>query len=151
MALVELRPGDTLNIVWPSIQNTPLGNREFESHFSYAYEDLISKLKNKVKISKSRRSGNEGARFSRNVALTCNALMKGTWSTGSRIDRSMVFEKLMLRFHKLESKEYANITENARKALSTVYKGQGLLKDHQKAELAHILHILDRSCDEASL
>ena len=48
MASVELRPGDTLNIVWTSVQDTPLGVKEVESSFAFSYDDLLaraSKLK----------------------------------------------------------------------------------------------------------
>src|SRR5512141_2339856 len=98
MALVELRPGDTLNIVWSSIQDTPLGVKEVESCFAFSYEDIILRLRSKGKAVKSRRSGSEGARFSRIVALASNALIKGKWSTGAEINRSDVFRRLSIRF-----------------------------------------------------
>ena len=47
MAAVELRPGDVLNIVWSSVQNTPLGRKEVESSFSYQYDELLIQLKAK--------------------------------------------------------------------------------------------------------
>ena len=76
MANVELRPGDTLNIVWKSVQDTPLGQREIESNFEFSYDELVSRLKGKSSAGKSRKSGTEGARFSRIVALSTNALKK---------------------------------------------------------------------------
>ena len=47
MAAVELRPGDVLNIVWSSVQNTPLGRKEVESSFSYSYEELLVSTQDK--------------------------------------------------------------------------------------------------------
>src|SRR5689334_17279035 len=113
MASVELRPGDTLNIVWTSVQETPLGVKEVESSFAFTYDELLARLRAKCRAGKSRRSGTNGARFSRIVALATNALRKGKWSTGADIDRDEVFGKLMKRFHELENTEYANITSNA--------------------------------------
>src|SRR5205085_3311908 len=123
MASVELRPGDTLNIIWTSVQDTPLGVKEVESKFAYSYEDLLAKLKAKGRAGKSRRSGTNGARFSRIVALATNALRKGKWSTGADINRDEVFGKLMKKFHELDDVEYANITANAKESLVTLFKG----------------------------
>ncbi len=135
MASVELRPGDTLNIIWTSVQDTPLGLKEVESKFAYDYDDLLTKLRAKGRAGKSRRSGTNGARFSRIVALATNALRKGKWSTGADIDRDEVFTKLMTRFNVLEDNEYANITENAKKSLLALYKSKNILKGHQKKDL----------------
>ena len=93
MATVELRPGDVLNIVWSSVQNTPLGRKEVESSFSYSYDDLPVQLKARGR----RNSGTEGVSFRRLVALTVNAIKKGTWSTGARIDRDVVYGKMIQR------------------------------------------------------
>lgn len=117
MASVDLRPGDTLNIVWNSVQETPLGETSVESSFQFSYDELVARLQNKPSAGKSRRSGTAGARFSRVVALATNALKKGKWSTGAEIDRKVVLEKLIKRFRALEAAEYENITENARKSL----------------------------------
>lgn len=142
MAFVELRPGDTLSIIWPSTQETPFGVKKIESRFSFEYADLVTRLNKKQAESKSRKSGNEGARFSRIVALASNALKKGTWSTGASIKRSEVFHKLMERFHQLEAKEYENITENAKNALLHIYKDEILLTPAQKEELKFLLNCL---------
>src|SRR5476651_1280999 len=112
MASVELRPGDTLNIVWTSVQDTPLGVKEVESSFAFEYDELLTRLRAKGRAGKSRRSGTNGARFSRIVALATNALRKGKWSTGADIDRDEVFFKLITRFKELDAVEYANITVN---------------------------------------
>ena len=64
MASVELRPGDTLNIVWSSVQDTPLGTKEVESSFAFPYEELLTRLRTKGRAGKSRRSGTNGARCS---------------------------------------------------------------------------------------
>ena len=135
MASVELRPGDTLNIVWTSVQDTPLGVKEVESSFAFSYDELLTKLKAKGRAGKSRRSGTNGARFSRIVALATNALKKGKWSTGADIDRSEVFGKMMQKFNALDDNEYANITSNARQSLAALYKNSKLLSDTQRAEL----------------
>lgn len=140
MSSVELRPGDTLNIVWSSVQETPLGKKEVESSFAFSYDELLTRLKAKGRAGKSRRSGTDGARFSRIVALATNALRKGKWSTGADIDRNEVFDKLMIRFKKLEDKEYANITLNARKALVDLFETSTHLSGQQKIELNKILN-----------
>ncbi len=135
MASVELRPGDTLNIVWTSVQDTPLGVKEVESSFAFSYDDLLTRLKAKGRAGKSRRSGTNGARFSRIVALATNALRKGKWSTGADIDRDEVFNKLMEKFNELDNTEYANITANAKESLAVLFKTGKYLKPQQKKDL----------------
>lgn len=135
MASVELRPGDTLNIIWSSVQDTPLGVKEVESKFAYSYDDLLTRLKAKGRAGKSRRSGTSGARFSRIVALATNAMRKGKWSTGADIDRDEVFTKLMGRFNELDPVEYANITANAKESLVELYNSKNILKVPQKKDL----------------
>lgn len=135
MATVELRPGDTLNIIWSSVQDTPLGVKEVESKFAYSYDELLTRLKAKGRAGKSRRSGTNGARFSRVVALATNALKKGKWSTGADIDRDEVFDKLLRKFKELDAPEYQNITGNAKQALIAMYNNKAILKPNQKKEL----------------
>ena len=139
MASVELRPGDTLNIVWTSVQDTPLGLKEVESSFAFSYDELLQRLRNKSKPGKSRRSGTNGARFSRIVALSTNALKKGKWSTGADIDRDEVFEKLINKFNELDESEYTNITPNARQSILNLYKTGRYLKSDQKKELKELV------------
>jgi hypothetical protein len=134
MASVQLRPGDTLNIVWTSVQETPLGLKEVESNFAFTYDELLARLKAKGRTGKSRRSGTDGARFSRIVALATNAMRKGKWSTGADIDRDVVFTKLMRKFNELDNHEYANITSNAREALAELHDSK-YLKPNQKKDL----------------
>lgn len=134
MASVELRPGDVLNIIWTSVQETPLGIQEVESSFAFPYDELLSRLKTND-VGKSRRSGTSGARFSRLVALSTNALHKGKWSTGADIDRDEVFEKLLSKFKDLEVSEYKNITRNARKSISNLCENADYLSSEQKRSL----------------
>lgn len=142
MASVELRPGDTLNIIWSSVQDTPLGVKEVESKFAYTYDELLTRLKAKGRAGKSRRSGTNGARFSRIVALATNALRKGKWSTGADIDRDEVFSKLMARFNELDAGEYANITSNAKESLVAMHDSKGILKGPQKTELREAIEAI---------
>lgn len=135
MASVELRPGDTLNIVWTSVQDTPLGVKEVESSFAFSYDELLTRLRAKGRAGKSRRSGTNGARFSRIVALATNALRKGKWSTGADIDRDQVFDKLLKKFNELEPAEYANITANAKESLANLFKNGKFLKPNQKKDI----------------
>ena len=139
MASVELRPGDTLNIVWSSVQETPLGTKEVESSFAFSYDELLTKLKAKGKAGRSKRARTDGARFSRIVALTSNALQKGHWSTGAAIDKNEVFSKLLLRFEELPKNEYTNITENAFKALLDISKTEKLLTSEHETRLQGLL------------
>ena len=141
MASVDLRPGDTLNIVWSSVQDTPLGRREVESNFSFSYEELLMKLKSKVKGEHSKQSNTEGAKFSRLVALAINALKKGKWSTGTDIDKRLVFDKFYERFSSLKDVEYKNLTEKSRIALKDFYKSNLLDKD-QQAKLKSMIQAL---------
>ena len=135
MASVELRPGDTLNIVWTSVQDTPLGTKEVESSFAFPYDELLTRLRTKGRAGKSRRSGTNGARFSRIVALATNALRKGKWSTGADIDRDEVFAKLMAKFNDLDDQEYVNITANAKESLIELFENSKVLKPNQRKEL----------------
>ncbi len=139
MGTVQLRPGDTLNIIFSSVQETPLGMKEVETSFPFTYDELLAKLRTKGRAGKSRRSGTNGARFSRVVALATNALRKGKWSTGADIDRDEVFDKLMKRFKELDAPEYANITSNAKESLLTLYKNNRLLKTNQRKDLKDAL------------
>lgn len=139
MASVELRPGDTLNIVWTSVQDTPLGVKEVESSFAFSYEELLARLKAKGRAGKSRRSGTNGARFSRIVALATNALRKGKWSTGADIDRDEVFGKLLSRFNDLDETEYANITGNAKESIAKLYDNGKYLRPEQRKELKRMI------------
>lgn len=145
MASVELRPGDTLNIIWSSVQDTPLGVKEVESKFAYSYDELLTKLKAKGRAGKSRRSGTSGARFSRIVALATNALRKGKWSTGADIDRDEVFSKLIRRFRELDASEYANITANAKQALLALHTSKSVLKPQQKKDLKEAVEAIGLS------
>ena len=138
MANVELRPGDTLNIIWSSVQDTPLGLREVESNFAFTYDELLTKLRAKGRAGKSRRSGTDGARFSRVVALATNAMRKGKWSTGADIDREEDFGRMMNRFKDLKDNEFTNITSNARDSLVELFDSK-LLKPQQKKDLKDIL------------
>lgn len=142
MASVELRPGDTLNIVWTSVQDTPLGLKEVESSFAFSYEELLLRLKTKGRGGKSRRSGTNGARFSRIVALSTNALRKGKWSTGAEIDRDEVFSKLLGRFEDLDASEYENITSNARESILNLHKNSGFLSPDQKTKLKQMVEAI---------
>jgi hypothetical protein len=142
MANVELRPGDTLNILWTSVQDTPLGVREVESSFAFDYEELLARLRAKGRAGKSRRSGTVGARFSRVVALATNAMRKGKWSTGADIDRDIVFDKLMSKWRELGENEYANITANAKEALVNMFKTSRVLKPNQRKELKDALDVM---------
>ena len=141
MASVDLRPGDTLNIVWSSVQDTPLGRREVESNFSFSYEELLMRLKTKVKGEHSKQSNTEGAKFSRLVALALNALKKGKWSTGTDIDKRLVFDKFFERFQALEEFEYKNLTERSKVALKDFYK-ESILDDDQQKKLKTMIEAL---------
>ncbi len=139
MASVELRPGDTLNIVWTSVQDTPLGVKEVESSFAFSYDELLTRLKAKGRAGKSRRSGTSGARFSRIVALATNALRKGKWSTGADIDRDEVFNKMIARFNDLDDSEYNNITGNAKESIQKLYENGKYLKPEQRKSLKEMI------------
>jgi hypothetical protein len=139
---VDLRPGDTLNIVWTSVQDTPLGTKEVESSFAFSYEELLLRLKAKGRVGKSRRSGTSGARFSRIVALATNALRKGKWSTGADIDRDEVFSKLVRKFKELGDGEYTNITSNAKESLLKLHENSKFLKPEQRKELKNMIEAI---------
>ena len=139
MASVELRPGDTLNIVWTSVQDTPLGVKEVESSFAFGYDELLTRLRAKGRAGKSRRSGTNGARFSRVVALATNAMRKGKWSTGADIDRDEVFFKLLTRFNDLDAAEYTNITSNAKESIAKLYDNGKYLRPEQRKELKRMI------------
>ena len=140
MATVSLRPGDTLNIVWSALHQTPLGTQEIESSFSFSYNELLSRLQSDGD-GRSRRSGSEGARFSRIVGLATNAIQKGLWSTGARIDRNQVFKRMLASYKELDQREHANITTNARRSLWRLYRNGGSVLDVQQRR--HLKEILD--------
>ena len=145
MATVELRPGDDLNIIWKSVQNTPLGKQEVESSFLFTYDELLHRLQGNTSGHKSKKSGTEGARFSRVVALTCNALKKGKWSTGADIERSEVFERMNRRFKKLDPSEYRNITPNAKAALLEILENKNFIDPNDVKELQVIVNKIQQT------
>ena len=126
MAAVNLRPGDTLNILWSSVQHTPFGMQRVESSFSFSYDDLVVRLRKRLNGEKVSRVGTEGARFSRIVALSTNAINKGKWSTGAAIDRNEVCDRLIKKFHQLDPREYENLTPNAILALQSLLDNSAL-------------------------
>lgn len=140
MATVSFRPGDTLNIVWSALHQTPLGAQEIESSFSFSYSELLERLRS-ASDGRSRRSGSEGARFSRVVALATNAIHKGHWSTGASIDRSEVFSRMMAQYKELDKREHVNVTANARRSLARLYKSSGgsSLNNRQRRELKDMI------------
>ena len=139
MATVSFRPGDTLNIVWSALHQTPLGAQEIESSFSFSYSELLERLR-AGSDGRSRRSGTEGARFSRVVALATNAIHKGCWSTGASIDRSQVFSRMMAQYKELDQREHANITINARRSLVRLHRNSNSsLNNRQRRDLKDML------------
>ena len=117
MALKELRQGDTINIIWTSMQDTPLGRREIESVFAFTYDELLANLMQRERPSTSKRSTSEGAKFSRMVSLSTHAIAKGEWSNGAKISKAEVLTNLVKRFEELDPSEYKNLTDKARRAL----------------------------------
>ena len=139
MATVSFRPGDTLNIVWSALHQTPLGAQEIESSFSFSYSELLERLRS-ASDGRSRRSGSEGARFSRVVALATNAIHKGHWSTGANIDRSEVFSRMMAQYRELDKREHTNITANARRSLARLYRNStSVLNNRQRRDLKDMI------------
>ncbi len=139
MATVSFRPGDTLNIVWSALHQTPLGAQEIESSFSFSYGELLARLR-AAGDGRTRGSGTEGARFSRVVALATHAIQKGHWSTGASIDRNRVFNRMMARYRALHRREYTNITANARRSLLRLHKGGAeRLDNRQRRDLKEML------------
>jgi hypothetical protein len=139
MANVEIRPGDTLSIVWSSVQKTPFGSTPVESSFAFSYEDILGKLQAKGRSGRTRKLPTEGVRLSRVVALSLKALKTGKWATGSEIDKDEVFDRLVSQMNDLHELERKNITPNAKRALLELYKSKTLLKANQKNQLKDVL------------
>lgn len=118
MALVTVSPGDMINFTYTG--QSPFNTGEVTLVHSISYEDLRNKLLVKSKH-KSRKSGTKGAKFSRVVALSFNAIKKGKWSTGKDIDRDKVFSNLMKTIDELPSSEFQNITKKAKGYLRDLY------------------------------
>ena len=138
MATVAFRAGDTLNIVWSALHQTPLGAQEIESSFSFSYSELLERLRSSSDDRSRRRT--EGARFSRVVALATHAIHKGHWSTGASIDRNEVFSRMMAQYRDLDKREHANITANARRSLQRLYgNSDERLNNRQRRDLKEML------------
>ena len=142
MANVSLRRGDTLNIVWSASHQTPLGDREIESHFAFTYDELLLRLRSDSQRPKAKKSGTNGARFSRTVALVYNAVRKGRWATGVKIDRDQVLERMLRQYHKLESYELADITANAKNLLVKLFLQESDIQSHHRQQLHAIVDCL---------
>jgi len=136
VASVEFRPGDTLNIVWTLVHETPFGTKEVESTYALSYEELLQRM---GATTKGRKPSGKGGHFSRVVSLSAHALRKGTWTSGAAIDRSDVFLALVEHFHTLQSEDYGKISKAARRSLLALYEGAELLEGLQKVELEKIL------------
>ncbi|MCB9228607.1 MAG: hypothetical protein H6618_03265 [Deltaproteobacteria bacterium] len=147
MAAVELRPGDTLNIIWSGVQETPLGSTEIETMFSFTYEELLQKLRAKGAAGKVTASGSEGVRMSRFVALSAHALKKGRWSTGAPIDKDEVFNRMLQKLSELAPEEYDHVTRNARFALKELCNHRSILRQTQKQSLKKALEAMGFALD----
>lgn len=142
MATVSLKPGDTLNIMWSALHRTPFGTQEVESSFKFTYDELMARLCTKGGYNRSRRTGSEGARFSRVVALATNAIRKGKWSTGATINREKVFDSMISQYRNLDASEYPNITRNARKSLQNLCRDGAVLNARHRRELGIMMDAL---------
>ena len=147
MAAVEFRPGDMLNIVCTMVHETPLGAKAVESNFELSYEDLLRRLG--ARSGKARKSGTQGARFSRMVALSVHALRKGTWATGASIDRRNVFANMVAYFRALTPQDYGDVTKVAKGSLLHLHETSTILKPKQREELVDILRAFDLMKDFA--
>lgn len=139
MANVSLRRGDTLDIVWSASHQTPLGAREIESHFAFTYDELLLRLRSDRQRQKTKKSGTNGARFSRTVALVYNAVRKGKWATGVNIDRERVLERMLRQYRDLDRYELDDITKNARNLLLKLYLHESSVKKQHQRELRSIV------------
>ena len=87
MAAVELRPGDVLNVVWSSVQNTPLGRKEVESSFSYSYDELLIQLKTKGRRGRAAQQWHGGGTLQSSGGVDGQCYQEGHVVNGSK-DRS---------------------------------------------------------------
>src|SRR5574343_933369 len=111
--VVKLQPGEVLEIIHKTQVNTIFGTTEADVGTKFTYEDLLQKLKTNGGLGKSRKSQSAGKRFSRLVALAEAAVRKGTWSTGAKINKTEVIDKLCERFEELSEPERYNLTKVA--------------------------------------
>lgn len=88
MATVHLHPGDTLNLV-VDIVKTPKGQSNVVMPF--VYEDLMEILSPKRR---RKNATKPGGKVSRQINLFCQALRRGTWTTGAPIHRSDIADRL---------------------------------------------------------
>ena len=145
MANVSLRRGDTLNIVWTATHKTPLGRREVESYFVFSYDELMARLQSVNRRGRSKKSGTEGAKFSRVVSLVCNSIRKGRWATGVEIDRDRVFSHMIKQYTMLDKSELRNITDNAKTSLLNLHYTNPQINGKHRRELLSILDDLEIS------
>jgi len=136
MSTVNLKQGDTLNIIWTSKQDTPFGVKEVESSFAFTYEDLLLKLRKR----KSKKSRVKGKYFSRLVSLSCYAMIKGRWSSGSIINRNRVLNNLTIRFNELDKTDYKDITKMATNKLYGMLTLTKVLTEEQREMIQFIVN-----------
>lgn len=141
MAIVYLKPGDTLNIIWNSPQITPLGTTDIESCFSYSYEEIIQGLKNSS-IIEAKKSEEECSKFSRHVGLAFHAFKKGVWSSGSPINRKAILINLITHFQKIKSVDYIYISKKAKASLDKLANLKELDKMENKEAIVEIANLL---------
>ncbi len=133
MANVAFRPGDTLNVVWSSEQDTPLGKRKVESSCTFSYDEILERLQAKGRLlQEKKRSQSSSSRFSRIVALSTHAILHGKWSTGSTIDKTVVLRKLVEHFAELDEAGRASVSKTAKSSLVLLQSSPMLLPEEQQ-------------------
>lgn len=138
MANVTLKAGESVDCIWATMQETPFGSVPAQVIFTVSYEDLMKKFAIQ-KSHRSRKSRNEGTRFSRIVSLSSSAIIKGLWSNGARIDRDAVFSKLVMHFNELDKCSYGDITNHAKQSLLGLTAHCDILSNYQRQEVIGIL------------
>lgn len=122
MATVQLRPGDTLNILVHGLITTVIGNLESSAVVPFTYDDLMELLSKEKKPGTSRKSKTPGAKASRQISLLVNAWNKGVWSTGAPVRRFDVGNKLVTVLNDLllEKEGDCTLTPKARDSLHSL-------------------------------
>lgn len=145
MADHEIRPGDTLHIIWPMEQQTPFGKQTIESKFSFSYNDLLNQLtaKNRSTLAKSPES--EAIRASRSICITSQALIAGKWSTGAPVNASQTASRMVKKLSSMPSEVRQNLSENALNSLNLLIKSEVQLNTDEVSTIKEILENLPQT------
>lgn len=131
-SIVELRPGQKINIVCKGVVLTDFGEREQETIHTTTYEEILAKFRAQPRAKRVLNINQEAREFSKQCTLLGQVLQTGKWRTGADADQNQVVNKLITRFNTLKPESLKDIAEKSIKALGDMTEVKTLKPEHKK-------------------